>query len=171
MAQPPETLAPGSKTAPTRSRHLAGGHQFRALPKDFQGAPAAGIRYNKGSPFHIGVFTPMFDLFRSRDKAVRIGLGALLVLVALSMLTYLIPSYNTGSSPTDVVIADVGGEQITLPDIQRLIQNTVRGRQLPPEILPNFIPQIIDNAITERALAYEAGRLGFEVTDAQVADA
>ena len=113
----------------------------------------------------------MFDLFRSRDKAVRIGLGALLVLVALSMLTYLIPSYNTGSSPTDVVVAEIGSDQITLPDVQRLIQNTVRGRQLPPEILPNFIPQIIDNVVTDHALAYEAARLGFQVTDAEVADA
>jgi peptidyl-prolyl cis-trans isomerase D len=113
----------------------------------------------------------MFDLFRSRDKAVRIGLGALLVLVALSMLTYLIPSYGSGANPTDVVVAEVGNETITLPVVQRLIQNTVRGRQLPPEILPNFIPQMIDNVIIEHALAYEAGRLGFQVTDAQLADA
>ena len=48
----------------------------------------------------------MFDLFRSRDKAVRILLGALLVLVALSMLTYLIPTYDTGSgSPDGQVVA------------------------------------------------------------------
>src|SRR6185369_1494231 len=113
----------------------------------------------------------MFDLFRSRDKAVRIGLGVLLGLVALSMLTYLIPNYNTGGTTSDVVVATVGNEEITLPVVQRLIQNTVRGRQLPPEILPNFIPQMIDNVITERALAYEAGRLGFQVTDAQLADA
>ena len=52
----------------------------------------------------------MFDLFRSRDKAVRILLGALLVVVALSMLTYLIPSYSTGASTSDVVVAEVGKE-------------------------------------------------------------
>ena len=58
-----------------------------------------------------------------------------------------------------------------MPEVQRQIQNTMRGRQLPPEILPNFVPQMVDQMITERALAYEAERLGFEVTDAQVADA
>ena len=112
----------------------------------------------------------MFDLFRSRDKAVRILLGALLLLVALSMLTYLIPSYNTGSDPSDIVVAEVGKQAITLPEVQRLIQNTIKGRQLPPEILPNFVPQMVDQMITERALAYEAERLGFQVTDAQLAD-
>ena len=112
----------------------------------------------------------MFDLFRSRDKAVRILLGGLLLVVAFSMLTYLVPSYNTGSSTSDVVVAEIGNDALTLPEVQRQIQNTVKGRQLPPEILPNFIPQIVDSMVTERALAYEAERLGFEVTDAQVAD-
>jgi peptidyl-prolyl cis-trans isomerase D len=113
----------------------------------------------------------MFDLFRSRDKAVRILLGALLVLVALSMLTYLIPSYNTGGDPSDVVVAEVGKELITLPDVQRVIQNAMRSRQMPPEVLPNFIPQMVESMITERAMAYEAGRLGYQVTDADVAQA
>ena len=70
-----------------------------------------------------------------------------------------------------MVIAEVGKETITLPEVQRLIQNTMRGRQMPPEILPTYVPQMVDNMINERALAYEAERLGFEVTDAQIADA
>src|ERR1051326_620606 len=113
----------------------------------------------------------MFDLFRSRDKAVRILLGALLVLVGFSMLTYRVPSYNSGASANDVVVAEVGKEAITLPEIQRLIQNTMRGRQMPPEILPTYVPQMVENMINERALAFEAERLGFEVTDAQIAEA
>ncbi len=113
----------------------------------------------------------MFDLFRSRDKAMRIMLAGMGFLLAASMLTYLIPSYNSGGGTTDTVVADVGGQPISLAEVQRLVQNTVRGRQLPPEVLPNFLPQMIDQMITERALAYEAQRLGFEVTDQQVADA
>lgn len=114
----------------------------------------------------------MFDLFRSRDKAVRILLGALLVLVALSMLTYLIPTYDTGGgSPDGQVVAEVGKDVITVPDVQRVIQNNLRDRQLPSELLPNFIPQMVQDLITDRALQYEADRLGFQVTDADVRDA
>jgi peptidyl-prolyl cis-trans isomerase D len=103
---------------------------------------------------------------------VRILLGALLVLVGLSMLTYLIPSYNMGGpDPNDQIVAQVGKDQITLLEVQRLVQNTMRGRQLPPEILPNYIPTMVNNLITERALAYEAERLGYEVTDTQVRQA
>jgi peptidyl-prolyl cis-trans isomerase D len=114
----------------------------------------------------------MFDLFRSRDKAVRILLGALLVIVALSMLTYLVPNYGGGSSGADSqIVAKVGDQVVTFTDVQRLIQNTMRGRQLPPEILPNYVPTIIDNMVSDRALAYEAQRLGFEVTDGQLRQA
>ena len=114
----------------------------------------------------------MFDLFRSRDKAVRILLGALLLLVALSMLTYLIPSYDTGqASSGGQVVAQVGKQDILLSDMQRLIQENLTNRQLPPELLPTFIPQMIQDLITQRALEYEAQRLGFEVTDADVSNA
>ncbi len=113
----------------------------------------------------------MFDLFRSRDKAVRILLGAMLVLVGLSMLTYLVPNYNTGAGGNDQVIAKVGGEEISTAYIQQLIQATMRGRQLPPEIIPNYVPEIVNNVVTDRALAYEAGRLGFQVTDQQLQQA
>src|SRR5450432_546295 len=112
----------------------------------------------------------MFDLFRSRDKAVRILLGALLLMVAISMLTYLVPSYNTGSSTNDTVLAEVGKDTVTLNDAQRMVQSAMRNRQLPPEILPNYIPQMVDQMVTERAMAYEADRLGFQVSDADLVE-
>ncbi|HWC97051.1 MAG TPA: peptidyl-prolyl cis-trans isomerase [Candidatus Sulfopaludibacter sp.] len=112
----------------------------------------------------------MFDLFRSREKSVRILLGALLCVVALSMLTYLIPTYGQGNtSSSDSVIATVGSESVTLLDMQKIIQGTMRNRQLPPGTLVTFIPQMVQEAITDRALAYEAAQMGFQVSDADVA--
>ena len=107
----------------------------------------------------------MFNLFRSRDKAVRILLGGMLVLVSLSMLTYLIPNYNTGSSASDVIVAEIGKDTITLPDVQKGIQMAIRGRQLPAEIIPHYVPQLIENMITERVMVYQAKRMGFHVSE------
>ncbi|MGA2740273.1 MAG: peptidylprolyl isomerase [Bryobacteraceae bacterium] len=112
----------------------------------------------------------MFDLFRSRDKVVRIMLGGLLLVVALSMLTYLVPSYNMGGSGgSDQVVAEIGKETITLPQVQQIVQMKMRGRQFPPELVAQYIPQYLDSMVNERALAFEAKRLGFKVSDADLA--
>src|SRR5689334_19781051 len=113
----------------------------------------------------------MFDLFRSREKTVRIMLGGLLFVVAISMLTYLIPNYNTGNGTgSEMVVAEVGKETITLPEVQKIVQMTMRNRQLPAEILPQYLPQMIDQMVTERALYLQAQKLGYQVSDAEVAD-
>ena len=111
----------------------------------------------------------MFDLFRSRDKVVRIMLGGLLLVVALSMLTYLVPSYNLGGGASDQVVAEVGKETITVPEVQQFVQANLRGRQLPPELLPHYIPQYLNSMVNDRALAFEAKRLGFKVSDEDLA--
>jgi peptidyl-prolyl cis-trans isomerase D len=111
----------------------------------------------------------MFDLFRSRDKAVRLMLGGLLLVVAVSMLTYLVPNYDSNNGPTgNLIIATVGGQDIHADEVQHLVQSAMRGKQLPPDMLPIYIPQIVDDMIVNRAMAYEAVRLGFEVTDQQL---
>jgi peptidyl-prolyl cis-trans isomerase D len=113
----------------------------------------------------------MFDLFRSRDKLVRIMLGGLLLVVALSMLTYLVPSYSTGGGASDMVVAEVGKEAIMAQEVQLVIQGRIKSHQVPASLMGHYIPQIIQQMITERAMAYEAKRLGFKVSDADVAAA
>lgn len=113
----------------------------------------------------------MFDLFRSRDKAVRYLLGALLGIVALSMVITLIPGFgsSTGSSADDDVIAEIGPEKLTARQVQNSMQAMVRDRQIPSELMQVYLPQQVDQMITERALAYQAHRMGFEVPDAELA--
>lgn len=114
----------------------------------------------------------MFDLFRSRAKAVRILLGAMLAMVALSMLVYLIPGAGTSSGigdKNDQVIAEIGRDSVTVPEIDMQVKNLLQGRSLPASMLGSYLPQLIDQAIADRAVAYEAQRLGLQVSDQDLA--
>ena len=114
----------------------------------------------------------MFDLFRSRAKAVRILLGVMLGMVALSMLLYLIPGAGTTSAAgqNDQVVAEIGRDVLTLRQVELGIQNQLRTNQIPPDLVQVIIPQQVDQMVEERAIAYEAKRLGFEVTDQDLAN-
>src|SRR5260370_40951142 len=114
----------------------------------------------------------MFDLFRSRDKAVRIFLTALLSLVALSMVAYLIPGYGgSGGTPNDTIVAEVGKNKVTVHEVQMAVRAATKNREMPPAMMAHYVPQVIDQMINEKALIYEAGRFGFQVTEADTAKA
>jgi peptidyl-prolyl cis-trans isomerase D len=112
----------------------------------------------------------MFDLFRNREKTKKYLMGGILLMVSASMLLYLVPNYNTGSNASDVIVAKIGDTEITEAEARRLIQAQTRGRQIPAEIIPNYVPQIIDQMITDRAMEYEARKLGMQVSDQDIAD-
>src|SRR5688572_13876987 len=111
----------------------------------------------------------MFDLFRSRAKAVRYLLITLLGLVALSMVITLIPGYDglAAGSSQDPVIATVGDDAVTSREVRIVLQNAMRNRSFPPEMVQHYVPLLVNQIVTERALAYQAKRMGFEVSDAE----
>ncbi|HTC90426.1 MAG TPA: SurA N-terminal domain-containing protein, partial [Bryobacteraceae bacterium] len=113
----------------------------------------------------------MFDLFRSRAKAVRIVLGAMLGVVSLSMLVYLIPGtgISAADSNSDQVVAEIGKSTVTVGEVQQQLKNVLQNRQLSPEFASTYIPQLVDQAIAERAVAYEAEQLGFRISDRDLA--
>ena len=113
----------------------------------------------------------MFNLFRSRDKAVRYLLGALLTLVALSMVTYLIPGSGASMQADDNVVAQVGDYDVTVRAVQQQMQRILQGGKIPAEMAQVYVPQVIDQMINDQAVAYEAKRLGLSVTDNDVAEA
>jgi peptidyl-prolyl cis-trans isomerase D len=115
----------------------------------------------------------MFDLFRSREKSTRYLLGGLLMLVALSMVITLIPGFGGGSMSSganDQVIAEIGKDVVTLREVQMSLNDTLRGKQIPNELISIYAPQIINQVISERAMAYFASEFGYSITDADVAD-
>src|SRR4051794_21150908 len=101
----------------------------------------------------------MFDLFRSRDKAVRYLIGGILGIVALSMVTYLIPNYqNSNATPTNPIIFEVGGEQVTASDAQAAFQQSSQGR-LPPELMEVYFPQFVDQMLMIKAAVFQAKQM------------
>jgi peptidyl-prolyl cis-trans isomerase D len=106
----------------------------------------------------------MFDLFRSPDKVKKYILGGLLTIVALSMVTYLIPNYSMGTTTSNPVLAEIGSQKITAVDAQQLFQKYSSGR-IPPELTEIYLPQFVEQMISTRSALYEAGRLGITATD------
>jgi peptidyl-prolyl cis-trans isomerase D len=111
----------------------------------------------------------MFDLFRSGHKLVKYVLGGLLLIVAASMVTYLIPSYgNSGLVNNSPVIAEVGGQKITALYAQQTFERVTRGSTIPPEMIDIYLPQFVDQLILQHAADYEAQRIGLTVSDDEV---
>ncbi len=66
----------------------------------------------------------MFDLFRSRQKAVRYLLGAVLGVIALSMVITLIPGIGTPSTKADdPTLAQIGGHKLTAQEVMIVAAN------------------------------------------------
>lgn len=114
----------------------------------------------------------MFDLFRSREKSVRILLGALLGLVSLGMLVYLIPGGFGGVSASGQdTIAVVGDQKITTLDVQRAVDNVTRSQpNFPRSMLAFYVPSLINQLIEEKAMAYQAAKMGLKVSDQELSD-
>lgn len=107
----------------------------------------------------------MFDLFRSSDKVKKYILGGLLTLVALSMVTYLIPNYSLGTTgTTNAVLAEIGSNKITALEAQQMFQKYSNGR-IPADLMEVYLPQFVEQMVSQRAALYEANRLGITATD------
>lgn len=99
-------------------------------------------------------------------------LGGILVFVCLAMSTYLIPGgisdYLGGGLTTQGVIAKVGDQEIGLQDVSQ--QARLIGRQqfkgnIPPTIMPYLMQRAAQGLITQKAIVYEADKMGLGVSD------
>ena len=113
----------------------------------------------------------MFNLFRSGAKFTKYLLGGLLLIVAASMVTYLIP--NTGLTASsdngvDNVLAEVGGTTVTADQAKATITRLVASGQLPRDSVDVYLPQLIDQMIQDRAATYAFAKMGLTVSDDEV---
>ena len=114
----------------------------------------------------------MFDLFRSRETAVRYLLGGLLMVVAVSMVVTLIPGFGTNSVTTgdNPTLANIAGDKLTAQEALGLFQRAIQGQNLPQELESSYFNQFVGNLIQQRAAAYQAEKMGITASDDEVLD-
>lgn len=110
----------------------------------------------------------MFNLFRTQQKATRILVGAFLLMVAASMLTYLTQTGLTTSADNDTVLAEVGPSKITVAETQAIVERGIRSNQLQAGTIDIMLPSFVDQMMQQRAALYVFGNQGLKVTDEEV---
>src|SRR5258708_29303161 len=115
--------------------------QYSAHPGDRKPRPSPEpYIINGSSEFSIfaGVSKKMIRFLQSGNRAVKFILSAFLLLICVSMVWYLVPSGNLGDVNTAGVVAKIGGEEITVADVQRKAADIERqqGRQVPDFLRP-----------------------------------
>jgi peptidyl-prolyl cis-trans isomerase D len=121
----------------------------------------------------------MIRQLQNAGPTVKIILGALLVLICASMAITLIPggigsSLGIGAPPAGV-LATIGDQQVTVPEVQReakamIRQQFPRGGPQAAMLLPYFASQAAEQLINEKALVAEARRLGLRANDDELRD-
>ena len=111
----------------------------------------------------------MWDALREKKIGVRIMLGIVVGILGIGMLLYLVPQGTNDLNGAENV-ADVGGQAISVADVQNLLTKTTHGAQLPPALLPAYTQQALDQLLNEKMLALEADRMGLRVSDEEHAD-
>ena len=121
----------------------------------------------------------MIRTLQNAGPLLKIILGAMLVFICASMAITLIPggigsSLGLGAPPAGV-LASIGDQTVTVPEVQREARAMIR-QQFPkggPQasmLLPYFASQAAEQLINEKALVAEAHRMGLRVSDDELRD-
>src|ERR1035438_702099 len=121
----------------------------------------------------------MIRQLQNAGPTLKIILGALLVIICASMAITLIPggigsSLGIGAPPAGV-LATIGDQTVTVPEVQReakamIRQQFPRGGPQASMLLPYFASQAAQQLINEKALVAEAHRMGLRVSDDELRD-
>ena len=113
----------------------------------------------------------MWNALRKRDKlGVRILLGVVVGMLGVGMLLYLVPGQFTTPVPSAEVVAEVGGQPITILDVQTQLARIQQTGAIPQALQSLYAQQVLNQLVFDKALEFEAARLGIRVTDQERAD-
>ena len=112
----------------------------------------------------------MAGILDNRKTLVRIFIGIVIGLLAVSMLLYLVPQGPaTGDAAPDAV-ARIGDQTVTVADVrEQFAQISSRG-QIPKQLEGLYAQQILNQLVFQKELEFEGRRLGIRVSDEERAD-
>src|ERR1039458_3285475 len=106
----------------------------------------------------------------------KIVLGGILVVICVMMVITLVPGgmfgdYFSGGLSTAGVLAKVGDQEVSVQEAAQ--QARLIGRQqfkgnIPPALMPFLMQRAAQGLITQKALVYEADRMGLGVSDEEL---
>lgn len=107
-----------------------------------------------------------------RNRWIKVTMAVILGAICIAMVLTLIPGLNTGSANSDSpdAVATVAGQEISVQDVQRQLEQNTRGQTVSPELRPYFAQQALQQLVFEHALDAEAARLGIAITPQELAD-
>jgi peptidyl-prolyl cis-trans isomerase D len=113
----------------------------------------------------------MIRFLQSGNKAAKYILGGFLLILAASMVTYLIPGFMSG---TDIagnnVVAKVGGEEISNEQVQKVLAAQMQRQRYPEQFAQFLRQQVVMQLVQQAELRYEAHRMGLSVSDDEFRD-
>jgi peptidyl-prolyl cis-trans isomerase D len=108
---------------------------------------------------------------KNKDAVKKYLLIFFLGIVSLSMVVVMapLPSGDT-STPQGNVLASIGGNSITSADLDQTIRDRFKNSPMgfDPRMVPMVAPSVLDQMVIEQILLQQAGKLGVEVSDAEV---
>src|SRR3954469_19504772 len=116
----------------------------------------------------------MIKFLQNPTKPRKLMLGIILAVVIVSMVAYLGQAFTGDTTSAQGTFATVNGESVTSQDVMQAAQLRARqisqGRQLPGFYMQILQQQEAQKLIIRIALASEANRMGFKVTDQELRD-
>jgi len=105
------------------------------------------------------------------NRWIKITMTVLLLIISLSMLTYLVPGLtNISATSSPDSVATVGSTSISVADVQRQLNMMTRGQNIPPMLKGMYSKQVLDQMVFQHSLEIEAQRLGIPVTPEEMTE-
>src|SRR5512140_2172432 len=117
----------------------------------------------------------MIRFLQTKGRVQQFLLVGFLSIIIIMMVVTLVPGGGLGDffgmGMSQNVLAKVGGDEITVQDVNKQAQAMARQQfrgQAPPQILPFFIQRANDMLVTQKVILAEARRMGLTATDADL---